>query len=180
MEPAELLFLMDRAVNQLVEADSEEAWRFKLADFVERIGEVIEREPPHSGETATTQEPIIGKLAECIREGYSAAPGRAVEREKQKLDFMLIMGGDYAEDSIFVLKNGPDVTHKRGTDLLRECMKWRRCQTMPEAVQRLMECWSLSRKAAENRAKKANKTYNLGLKPGGKFGHPTKSVNSFG
>jgi hypothetical protein len=177
MDPGELLFLLDRAHAELANADSEEAWRFKLADLVERIGELIERAAP-PGTTAPTQEPIIGKLAAAICAGYHAPPNRALERAKQKLDFLLIMGGDYAEDSLVTAKVGPGVSSAKLERLLHDRMTWLRCRTRPEAVQRLMDCLTLSRATAEHRVNKVCKTFDLRLEPGRKFSRANKGGSS--
>jgi len=173
MHPAELLFLLDRSHAELANADGEEAWRLKLADLVNRIGELIERAAP-PGTTAPTQEPIIGKLAAAICAGYQAPPNRALEREKQKLDFLLITGGDYAEDSLLTVKTGPGISPAELERLLHERMAWPRCRTRPEAVQRLVACLGLSRTTAEHRVNKVCETFSLRLEPGRKFGPAKK------
>ena len=181
MDPMRLLFLLDRAFTELVEADSEDAWRLKLADLIERLGEEIESSlesaPSHAGGSAPAQEPIIGKLAALIAVGYRPPANRTVEKSKQKLDLMLIKGRDYAEDTLLVV-NVPNVTQEELLRLLHERMKWPPCRTRREAAERLVEHLKLSRPTADHRVKKVNEIHKLGLEAGGAFGHAKKGGTS--
>jgi hypothetical protein len=172
MEAGELLYLLDRAYAELAVADSKASWNIKLADLIERIGEMIERDAP-AGTSAPVQEAIIGKLAEAIRAGYQVVPHAAVQQGKQQLDYLLIMGGDYISDSLSVAKVSAEVSPTDLRRLLDERLKWPRCRTRPEAVKRLMKCLALSRSAAEFRVTSVCETFSLHLDPGQKFG-PSK------
>lgn len=173
MDSFQLLYLCNRALSQLAEADSEEAWRFKLADFVSRLGEITQ-EPPAPNSAPEKPDSAFTKLAEAINRGYEAKPHRNTEHDKHKIDYLMIMGGDCADDSILVFKTGPSLSAERLTSLLRERMTWGRCRTKPEAVKRLRECFSLTRAAAEHRVNTVCSTYNLSLDAGSKFGRAKK------
>ena len=127
VNPGELLFLFDRALSGLANADSDEGWRLMLADFVKRIGELIEAAPP-SGTVVPAGDPAIAKLVAAVAVGYQAPPHRTTERRKLLLDLLLIMGRDAAEDALIVADEYPGISQDQLQRLLNERMQLPSCR----------------------------------------------------
>lgn len=175
IDSTDLIFLFYRAKKELQDADSEDAWRLVLADFIGRVGEVI-NDADSQDAGSRENDPIILELANAVEAGYSAPSNRNIELGKQKIAYMIIMGGSYLADTVITTAMAPNISATRLEELLTERIGWEQCRTKPEAVKRLRDHLGLRTSTAEHRVDNVCKTYGLRLEPGRQFGHPKKGA----